>query len=130
MFFLLELAKQGINVKKTKIGVLNTVSTNTLLGRGEVIRMGPNDWEVVLEGKSVKTFEDGEIILKEGSKVDSIYQVSSGRVRISKKTVEGEVTLAYVLPPLLEHFFPCSFVSEWPNVFSVSSVARRVMTNG
>jgi len=46
------------------------------------------------DGELGKVFSDGEILFKEGEEGDRMYVVQSGRVKITKKTASGELTIA------------------------------------
>ncbi|HYA27084.1 MAG TPA: cyclic nucleotide-binding domain-containing protein [Thermodesulfovibrionales bacterium] len=46
------------------------------------------------KGELGKTYSDGEVIFKEGDVGDLMYVIQSGRVRITRKTEAGEVTIA------------------------------------
>ena len=46
------------------------------------------------EGELGRVYSEGEIIFREGEEGDSMYVVQSGAVRITKKTVSGELTIA------------------------------------
>ena len=48
----------------------------------------------VKEGELGRIFPDGEIIFREGDEGDRMYVIQSGKVRITKKTPEGDVTIA------------------------------------
>jgi CRP-like cAMP-binding protein len=48
----------------------------------------------VKEGELGRIFHDGEIIFREGDEGDRMYVVQSGKVKITKKTPEGEVAIA------------------------------------
>jgi CRP-like cAMP-binding protein len=46
------------------------------------------------EGELGRVYSEGEIIFREGDEGDRMYVVQSGAVRITKKTVSGELTIA------------------------------------
>jgi transcriptional regulator with GAF, ATPase, and Fis domain len=46
------------------------------------------------EGELGRLYAEGEIIFKEGDEGDRMYVVQSGKVKITKKTASGEVTIA------------------------------------
>jgi CRP-like cAMP-binding protein len=48
----------------------------------------------VKEGELGRVYSEGEIIFREGDEGDRMYVVQSGMVRITKKTVSGELTIA------------------------------------
>jgi putative methionine-R-sulfoxide reductase with GAF domain len=48
----------------------------------------------VKEGELGRVYSEGEIIFREGDEGDRMYVVQSGAVRITKKTVSGELTIA------------------------------------
>lgn len=46
------------------------------------------------DGGLGKLYSDNEVVFKEGDKSESMYVIQSGKVRISKNTPAGEVTIA------------------------------------
>ncbi|MBI4594973.1 MAG: cyclic nucleotide-binding domain-containing protein [Candidatus Tectomicrobia bacterium] len=46
------------------------------------------------EGELGKTYTDGEIIFAEGDRGEVMYIIQSGKVRLTKKTPQGEIELA------------------------------------
>jgi CRP-like cAMP-binding protein len=46
------------------------------------------------EGELGKIYSDGEIIFREGDPGEAMYVIQSGKIRITKKTESGEVTIA------------------------------------
>jgi CRP-like cAMP-binding protein len=43
------------------------------------------DWALLLEGATCREYQDGEVIVHEGQKSDSIFQIGSGVCRITKR---------------------------------------------
>ena len=41
-----------------------------------------------------RTYEDGEVIFREGDKGEGMYVIQAGKVKITKQTTSGEVTLS------------------------------------
>jgi CRP/FNR family transcriptional regulator, cyclic AMP receptor protein len=41
-----------------------------------------------------RTYEDGEVIFREGDKGEGMYVIQAGKVKVTKQTASGEVTLS------------------------------------
>jgi len=60
------------------------------------VRMESAHWDLVLAESRIKSYPHGKVILQEKSDVLEIFQVTSGRVKISKKTPEGDKDIGFL----------------------------------
>ena len=52
--------------------------------------MSANDWEIIKNKASIKEFNKGDIILKEGEKQPLLFIVDSGECEANRKTLKGK----------------------------------------
>lgn len=53
------------------------------------VDLSPRDWTLIRTGHTVVSFAEGQVIIKEGTKNENLYQVYRGRVRV-EKLIDGK----------------------------------------
>lgn len=62
------------------------------------IDLSPRDWALIRTGHSIVSFNEGDIIIQEGTKNENLYQIHRGQVRV-EKLIDGKSKVLTTMEP-------------------------------